>query len=186
MFLPLDYAKLHHPKGTTMTRLRIFISTVALVGAGMIGGIAGPLIAGADSKYDWSEAFVPSNQPTRILDTRKTARLEANVPILVTVPIVSNVGVGDAGEFTFDEPALAVAVNLTIVQPDGDGYLTVWPAGETVPDVSNVNFIGGQDEANFAIVKVTDGRLSIVSSVGTDVVVDLFGQYNRLSPGWVP
>jgi hypothetical protein len=49
--------------------------------------------------------------------------------------------------------ARAVAVNITAVSPKGAGFLTLYPAGITRPNVSSVNFVNGDSAvANGAIV----------------------------------
>jgi hypothetical protein len=53
--------------------------------------------------------------------------------------------------------ARAVSVNVTAVGPNGAGYLTLYPAGITKPNVSTVNFVGGDAAvANGAIVPLGD------------------------------
>jgi len=160
----------------------------ALVGAGMVGGIAGPMIAGATTTYSQSERYQPASEPLRILDTRQPghARLRAGVPITVDVPVIPNVAINENGAHEWETPALAVAVNLTVADPDADGYLTAWPAGFPQPEVSNVNFRAGEDESNFAIVPVSNGQIQVVSTVDADVIIDLFGQHDALIVPYVP
>jgi len=49
--------------------------------------------------------------------------------------------------------AKAVALNVTVVGPNSDGYLTLFPAGGGQPIVSNINFVRNEPAlANGAIV----------------------------------
>lgn len=70
-------------------------------------------------------------------------------------------------------------LNVTVVDPQVSGYLTVWPVTEPQPNVSNVNFQAGQNIANTVIVRlpVTDGTVSLFNgSFGDiDVLVDVEG-----------
>lgn len=170
-----------------MTRTRILVAAAALAG-GVVGGIVSPMLAGADIEYSHSETYQPAFEPVRVLDTRTSGfGLTAGVPVIVEIPVVPHIATHDTGESSGSTPvARAVAVNLTVVHPDGDGYLTAWPAGTAQPAVSNVNFAAGEIEANFAIVPVSNGRIELISSVDTHVIVDLFGQYDALVPGLVP
>lgn len=101
--------------------------------------------------------------PVRSLDTRTTAKLDAGQ--------VVTVGVADPG-------AAAAAVNLTVTDPDAAGYLTAYPCGSEVPEVSNLNFDAGQTMANHANVKLNaDGELCLYTSAPTHVVVDVSGTF---------
>lgn len=120
--------------------------------------------------------------PTRILDTRPgtnallsggvyKTRLTANVPL--TVPVVSapnpDLPGGTAG----------VLLNTTIVNPSGTGYLTVWPCGGNFPNASNLNYNAGQVIPNLVDAKIgAGGSVCFVSTVATDLILDLTGFYS--------
>ncbi len=71
-------------------------------------------------------------------------------------------------------PAAAV-VNVVAVQAAGSGYLTVFPCADQWPLSSNVNYVGGVNSANSAIVATDDdGRICVYASTTTHVAVDLF------------
>ena len=114
--------------------------------------------------------------PERVLDTRDP--LDPVGPDeTIQVPI------GDA----VPPSAVAVSVNVTVTAPTSDGWLTVWPAGETKPPTSTINFVPGQTVANAATLSLgVDGEVSINNSAGsTHVVVDVTGWYDdaQLSAG---
>ena len=49
---------------------------------------------------------------------------------------------------------------MTVVDPQADGYLTVWPSGTNRPGYSNLNFQAGQNIATTVIVPVgPDGMI---------------------------
>ena len=52
---------------------------------------------------------------------------------------------------------LAVALNITVDQPNQPGYLTAYPTGTAAPVASNVNFTPGNPVANFVVVGVGPG-----------------------------
>lgn len=81
---------------------------------------------------------------------------------------------GVAGVNGIPANAKAVVVNVTAT-PGANGYLTVWPAGTTQPTVSTVNFTGGQDVPNLAMVGLGQGgQLSVFNELGTtDVMLDV-------------
>jgi glucose/arabinose dehydrogenase len=116
-----------------------------------------------------------SMTPTRILDTRlgvggSTGRLAAGtaVALQVTGPAVS------AG-------AVAVALNVTMADPETAGFVKVWPGCTAQPDVSNVNSSAPRETvANASIVALPpNGQLTLQSSTASDVIVDVEGF-------WVP
>ncbi len=72
----------------------------------------------------------------------------------------------------------AVALNVTAVDPLANGFVTVWPCGITRPVVSNLNPQTLVTQPNYVNVRVgTGGMVCVYSTVETDLVVDLFGQY---------
>jgi len=79
-----------------------------------------------------------------------------------------------AGRGDVPDDADAVAVNLTVVRPEDQGYATLYPCDEEPPNASNVNFRPGDVRANSAIVPLSDdGTLCVFSSSNTDVVLDV-------------
>jgi hypothetical protein len=85
-----------------------------------------------------------------------------------------------------------VALNITVTNPKGTGFLTAYPDGGATPDASNVNYVKGHTVANSAVVPVAaDGRIDIsnggAQASGTDVIVDVVGYYSDASGGaYVP
>ena len=74
----------------------------------------------------------------------------------------------------------AVALNVTVTAPVGQGYLTVYPTGATRPTASNLNFVPGQTIPNMVIVPLgTGGQISIFNGSGgtAHVVVDVLGWF---------
>jgi len=103
-------------------------------------------------------------EPERLLDTREGSRLGANRTQRVAFAGVAGVPSSAAG----------AVVNVTIVNPSGDGYAVVKPCGSTT-NASTVNFRRGEVVAHLTFVALSGGDLCVVSSIATDVVVDAFG-----------
>jgi hypothetical protein len=90
----------------------------------------------------------------------------------------------EAGEVRSFDPvagtadaADAVAVMLNFVSTDaaGAGFLTAYPCGGSVPNVSTLNYVTGEAATNLATIELgVDRRVCIVSSVRTNVIVDVF------------
>lgn len=119
--------------------------------------------------------------PKRLMDTR--------VPI--GVETAQRLGAGSTTSLRVTRragiPAVgvdAVALNVTVVAPAVDGYLTVWPSDEVRPIASSVNFSAGATVANLVIAKVgADGEIKFWNSndsatMGSiDLLVDVVGWF---------
>lgn len=115
--------------------------------------------------------------PTRYLDTRYSKALGANQAIDLHV----------AGRNGIPADAAAVAVTITVTQPQAAGYLSAYPTG-SAPLASVLNFSRGQTLPNAAVVQVgANGSVTIANrSIGTShVVVDVTGYY-RAQAGPTP
>ena len=72
----------------------------------------------------------------------------------------------------------AVVLNVTADQATDDGYVTVWPSGRDRPGVSSLNVVAGETRANLVVVPVgVDGRVSMFSSGGADLIADVAGWF---------
>ncbi len=71
--------------------------------------------------------------------------------------------------------AAAVMLNFVSTDATGAGFLTAYPCGGSVPDVSTLNYVAGEAATNLATIELgVDRRVCIVSSVRTNVIVDVF------------
>lgn len=134
-------------------------------------------IEGYFTETNTNEYF--SVKPTRILDTRKgtgtgtVKQIPANGNLTLTV--------AGAGKGVIPaKGATAIAMNLTAVDATRNGVITAYPAGETTPTVSNLNYSAGQTRANMAIVPVgTNGQIVLHndSSGPVDLIADANGYF---------
>ncbi|HXK11047.1 MAG TPA: SBBP repeat-containing protein [Vicinamibacteria bacterium] len=113
--------------------------------------------------------------PCRVIDTRGPAGPRGG-PALVA----SSVRVfGATGVCGIPSSATALSVNLTVVQPQTMGYLTLFPGDvATAPLASSINFVAGVTRANNAILPVArDGTLKVKngSAGSVDLVLDVSG-----------
>ncbi|MCU1396216.1 MAG: hypothetical protein JWM34_4644 [Ilumatobacteraceae bacterium] len=116
--------------------------------------------------------------PVRIFDTRPgqpdgavvVPKSKVGGASVLTVPVAGKLGVPANG-------AGAVSLNVTVVDPDGPGYLTVYPCG-TPPNASNLNFVAGQTVANAVIAPLSSsGTICIASNVAVHVLADINGWF---------
>ncbi|MEU7724481.1 hypothetical protein AB0B78_04395 [Streptomyces sp. NPDC040724] len=139
------------------------------------------LIADVTGYFGQQEASGYTPQaPARVVDTRNGTGTQPG-------PVAGQ------GSFTVKvaQPgATAVALNVTVTNPQEAGHLTVHPAGQAAPATSNVNFTAGQTVANSVIVPVgKNGEISVRNGAWapSDVIVELVGTYSSASAGaYVP
>ena len=111
--------------------------------------------------------------PCRVLDTRETGPALASNGVR-TVQVSGVCGIPAS--------ASAVAFNVTAVNPSGDGWLTLYPAGVTRPFVSTLNYRLDRTRANNAIVPVSGaGQLNVYSFNGgggaVHFIIDVSGYF---------
>lgn len=163
------------------------VFAVSLVAGGLVFGVvASPVKAAA--------AGSPiSLVPARLLETRSGpsertidgafqggGELTPGAPL--ELPVTGRGGV--------PTDAAAVLLNVTVVDPTGPGFVTVYPCGTMMPLASNVNFTAGDVVPNAVLAKVgSNGMVCIYTSAPTHVVVDVNGYVpvgaspNSLVPG---
>ena len=109
--------------------------------------------------------------PARILDTRLPSQ-----PIgpnsALTLQVAGRGGAPATG-------VAAVVLNVTVANPTGAGYLSLYPHG-LGPGASNLNFIPGQTVPNLVEVPLgAGGQIDIYNFSGSsDVIVDIEGWYS--------
>lgn len=129
--------------------------------------------------------FQPSNNstlafyplpPCRVADTRNPPG-DLGGPRLVggaerSFPVL------EAASCNIPPTAQAYSLNLTAVPPARLGYLTVWPTGQSQPNVSTLNAPTGLPTADAAIVPAgTNGAISAFALDDTDLVIDINGYF---------
>ncbi|MGI8697576.1 MAG: TolB family protein [Mycobacteriales bacterium] len=122
-------------------------------------------------------------QPKRIVDTRGGSQHVGSCATLGTngtcqVDVTATSSPVPAG-------ATAVVLNVTGITPTAATYLKLYPAGGSVPTVSNLNLGTGQIRANTATVKLGTGSSFVLANrFGTiNVAVDVAGWYDADGSG---
>lgn len=140
--------------------------TIVALGAG--DGVCIFSSGGSDLIVDLQGAFTEANDgltfsplptPQRLVDTRGSAR---------PTEVVVDVPAGSA----------AVAVNLTAIKANTNGFLRAYPCG-TPTAVANLNFRTGGAWAASAIVQVSSNdTICVKANVSTDIAVDITGTFS--------
>lgn len=114
--------------------------------------------------------------PSRVLDTRDgTGRPGPGAVArgqVVDLQVTGRGGVPSSG-------VNAVLLNLTVTEPTTEGYVTVWPSGQTAPLASNLNVVAGQTRANLVLATVgAGGKVSLRGTPGAcHLVADVAGWF---------
>jgi hypothetical protein len=147
------------PDGT----ISIYTSQRTHLVADLMGYITGP-----DASPASSGLFVPV-APYRAYDSRESP---GGIHIgLSTRTVQMTGGAIPAG-------ATAVSMNLTSDAADGPGFLTVFPADQALPTISNLNYPTFDPRANAGIVKLSaGGALNTLVNRTTHVIIDVNGYF---------
>lgn len=105
---------------------------------------------------------------TRIIDTRQTSAVGSDKTLNVSLP----------DNILADDPTLVA--NITQTQGGAIGYLTAYPAADSLPGTSNVNYWSGSTVPNLALVGTQNNNSFDIynsSSAGTEVIIDTDGYF---------
>ncbi len=164
-----------------LTQMRTYV----LIGAAAALTLGATPLAAASASPTATPAVAPvaattgayvSVKPARILDTRYKIGVPAVAPVAagqtVSLQVAGRGGVPTSG-------VSAVVLNLTVVTPSLGGYLTAYPAGQSLPTTSSLNFVKGATRANLVTVPLgTGGKLAIRNAGGnTNLLGDVVGYY---------
>ncbi|TPW16225.1 MAG: hypothetical protein FD127_253 [Acidimicrobiaceae bacterium] len=137
------------------------------------------LIVDVAGYFPGTDALAPLDAPARLLDTR---------PDGITIDGIGAAGgirgagtvqtLQIAGRAGISAGVSSVVLNVTVDQPDGSGYITVYPCDAARPTASNVNYVLNQTIPNAAIAKVAaDGTVCFFTSRATHLIVDAAGYF---------
>ena len=145
--------------------------------AASTGSVLASSVLAADVPANAS-SFVLLPQSQRVLDTRNPGQSIVEAGGTRAVMLTGPIGV------LFNASVTAAVVNVTVVGPAAPGYWTLWPTGQARPNASQLNiddyistFGGAVAVPNLVTVPVVNGGISVYSSAGGHVVVDLVGYY---------
>jgi Domain of unknown function (DUF5122) beta-propeller len=136
--------------------------------------------------YPAGAAFVPMT-PARVLDSRPNgSTIDGKFMASGALAGGTTTELDIGGRADVPLSALAVSLNVTVTEPDGAGFLTVFPCGAAQPNASNLNYVTGQTVPNAVTAKLgANGRVCLFSQASTHVVVDINGYY-PLGAAFVP
>jgi hypothetical protein len=151
------------------------ITIYTQTGGHVIVDIAGTF-TGATSPSSSVGLFTPVT-PNRLVDTRDPS----NTPSVGPLPRTTIINVNTAGRFGVPAGAAAVALNATITDSLGAGFVQLYPTGGATPgSTSNLNTArSGQTIPNAAYTSLdSSGRFSMYVQAGGNVLADVAGWFS--------
>ena len=133
------------------------------------------LLTTAFTAYSQTAMQFVAVPPCRVADTR-------NAPGQFGGPTM---GAGTQRDFpvplsacSIPNTATAYSLNVTVVPRGYLDYLTIWPTGQSQPNISLLNSWDGRNKANAAIVPAgANGAISVYVTNKTDVLLDIDGYF---------
>lgn len=146
-----------------MTRSRV----AAAVGLAIVAAASGITVLAATANVPTEVSVTVT--PCRLVDTRTSERLDAGV---------SQTFDGRNNDCGIGADATALDVTFTVVRPASGGFLTAWPASDTQPTVSSLNWEASTSAlANTSVIKLDSaGDFSVISPLAEiDLLIDVIG-----------
>ena len=145
--------------------------TFSDLGSNQTANFAGIAVAGLE--------FFPVT-PCRLADTRVSSFQSGFGPPSMTAGQTRTFAIPSNSACGIPSTAAAYSLNVTVVTQGYLGFLTIWPAGQSMPNVSTLNSYSNSSTtvANAAIVPAgTNGAINIYVTDATDVILDINGYF---------
>ena len=164
------------------------VSNAALVPAGTGAAISVNASADTDVIIDSNGYFAAPGSagalyfypltPCRIADTRSVGGFSGFFgPPTMTAGTTRNFPI-PSSSCSIPASAQAYSLNIGVVTPGALTYLTVWPAGQSMPVVGTLSASGAGVVSDAAIVPAgTNGGIDVYVSNTTDVIIDIDGYF---------
>ena len=163
-----DVSNLNHGRDHT-------VAAAAIVPVGPSGDIcvfnerSTQLIVDVFGRFDDTAELVDAT-PVRLHDSRGIGRQPAQTELRVRVA-GAGTGVG------------SVALNVTALEPEAPGFVTVHACGQRALNTSNVNVVPGSVTPNLVIAEPDpDGAVCLTASTTTHLIVDRFASFGTDAP----
>jgi hypothetical protein len=161
------------PATSTLNTFLNVTANAAIVGAGTGGSISVYSFGNTDLIIDITGYWAPPGSgglslypvtPVRVYNSATT------INGIVTTP-APNVSAG------IPATAQSLLTVATVTPPSVFGYLTLWPAATSQPNVSTLNAIDGAVTSNLAIIGATQGSVGVFASNPTVLTLDAYGYF---------
>ncbi len=128
--------------------------------------------------YHPADSPIVAVAPERLLDTRTGAGQVGYVGPRPAAGRTVELTVAGAGATKVPAAAAAVVLNVTGTNVPTDGFVTVWPCGQTRPLASTLNLRADDSRPNLVISKLgSGGKVCLFTQNGADLVADVTAYY---------
>jgi len=133
-----------------------------------------------------SSTFQPLSSPQRLLETRAGEPTSDGQQQGIGMRSVgTSTRVQVAGRAGVPDTAAAVILNVTVTQPNGSGFTTVFPMGASRPTASNLNYVAGDTIPNAVVARIgAGGSICLFTQTAAHYIIDVAGYLTgALPPG---
>jgi hypothetical protein len=156
------------------------IANAVIVKVGVAGNVcfftSAPtqLIVDVNAYFRGTTPFAPL-EPARLLDSRPgAATIDGASAGIGLRPGDSVTELQVTGRGGVPGDATAVVLNVTVTEPQGNAFVTVFPCGSPRPNASNINYVTGLTIANLVIAKIgDDGKVCLYTLGATHLIADV-------------
>jgi len=156
------------------------VAAIVGLGAGqkvcVVSNVPSNVVIDVNGYYAPAPQFGPTAalQPTsgtRIVDTRNAIggprQKYSAFEVRAYDPVAGQSGAAEAS---------AVTLNVISSGATADGFVTIYPCGGAVPDVSSLNYRAGQIASNLATIELAGDRtICVQATTPTDIIIDVYG-----------
>ncbi|MDJ0768936.1 MAG: hypothetical protein QNJ12_09085 [Ilumatobacter sp.] len=152
---------------------------LALVSATLVAATTAVFVSPGAQPAAAAAGYEPLPAPQRLLDTRAGGpTVDGALSGIGKRPARSVLQLAVAGRAGLPAPVGSVVLNVTVDQPEGAGFVTVWPCDEPQPNTSNLNHVGGQTVAAAVLTRVADdGTVCLFTLAGSHLIADVAGEF---------
>lgn len=151
----------------------------ALVAVALLAGsVVAPAIGGSTA-VQAASGYEALGAPQRLLDTRPGASTaDGQFAGIGVRPAGSTLTLNVAGRVGLPSRAAAVVLNITVTEPIGPGFVTVFPCDQSQPTASNLNYAANQTVPNAVISALAaSGEICVFTLQQTHLIVDVSGWF---------
>ena len=171
------------PDGVDRRRFILGAGAVAgLIASGVVPSLSGGAASAAGVEAGASR-FVPLPVQYRLSDMRLGPNGQYPYTVVSSVGPGHHIKVQVTGRGGVPASATAAVLSVTVVNRSGFNFVTVYPSGVTMPNVSNVNTSeSGQVVANMATVRLGgDGCVDVQTHDDCEVIIDVAGYFDPVT-----
>ncbi|MFW2335948.1 MAG: hypothetical protein ACN4IE_19310, partial [Ilumatobacter sp.] len=152
---------------------------LSFIGAATLVAVSTLLVTAPATTVSAMPGYEPLPAPQRLVDTRPgESTVDGQFAGIGARGTGSTTSITVGGRAGLPANPGSVMLNLTVDQPGGAGFLTVWPCDRARPTASNLNHSAGQTVAVAAVSRVApDGTICVYTLAPSHLIIDVAGAF---------